>query len=169
MADPYEVAFDMLIADRGSTSAIYFTMSEEDVRLALRQPWTSVGQDAGAVTPDSSGRERGHPRGFGTFPRILGEYVRRDSLLTLENAVRKMTSLAATRVGLDHRGLLEPGMYADIVIFDPATIADRSTYEHPQLLSTGVRYVFVNGAAVLDEGHVTGALPGRALRGPGAR
>jgi N-acyl-D-amino-acid deacylase len=166
--DPYEAAFDILVADRGATSAIYFTMSEDDLRLALRQPWTSIGQDAGAVTPDSTSRGRGHPRGFGTFPRILARYVRGDSLLTLEEAVRKMTSLAAQRVGLGGRGVLAAGMYADVVLFDPATIVDRATFERPQQLSTGVRFVFVNGVAVIDEGVETHALPGRALRGPGA-
>ena len=166
--DPYDAAFDILVADRGATSAIYFTMSEQDLRLALRQPWTSVGQDAGAVTPDSMSRGRGHPRGFGTFPRVLGRYVREDSVLTLEEAVRKMTSLAAQRVGLTRRGLLAPGMFADVVIFDPTTVADRATFERPQQLSTGVRFVFVNGVAVIDDGVETRALPGRALRGPGA-
>jgi N-acyl-D-aspartate/D-glutamate deacylase len=165
--DPTDAAYDILIADRGATSAIYFTMSEDDLRLALRQPWTSVGQDAGAVNPDGTGRGRGHPRAFGTFPRILGRYVREDSVLSLEEAVRKMTSLAARRVGLAQRGLLAPGMYADIVVFDPATIIDRSTFERPQQLATGVRFVFVNGVGVVDDGAPTGALPGRALRGPG--
>jgi dihydroorotase/N-acyl-D-amino-acid deacylase len=165
--DPYEAAFDILIADRGATSAIYFTMSEDDLRLALRQPWASIGQDAGAVTPDSTSRGRGHPRAFGTFPRILARYVRQDSLLSLEEAVRKMTSLAAQRVGLAGRGLLAPGMYADVVLFDPAAIVDRSTFERPQQLSTGMRFVFVNGVPVIDDGAETRALPGRALRGPG--
>lgn len=166
--DPYDAAFDILVADRGATSAIYFTMSEQDLRLALRQPWTSIGQDAGAVTPDSTSRGRGHPRGFGTFPRILARYVREDSLLTLEDAVRKMTSLAAQRVGLTRRGLLAPGMFADVVLFDATAVADRATFEHPQQLSTGMRFVFVNGVAVIDDGVETRALPGRALRGPGA-
>jgi N-acyl-D-amino-acid deacylase len=165
--DPFDAAFDILVADRGGTSAIYFTMSEDDLRLALRQPWTSIGQDAGAVTPDSTSRGRGHPRAFGTFPRILGRYVRQDSLLSLEEAVRKMTSLAAQRVGLARRGVLAPGMYADVVLFDPATIVDHATFERPQQLATGVRHVFVNGVAVVADGVVTGALPGRALRGPG--
>ncbi|HEU4643623.1 MAG TPA: D-aminoacylase [Gemmatimonadaceae bacterium] len=167
--DPYDAAYDILIADHGETSAIYFTMSEDDVRMAMRQPWVAVGQDAGAVTPDSSGHGRGHPRGFGTFPRILGRYVRQDSVLRLEQAVRKMTSLAAQRVGLDERGVLKRGMYADVVVFDPATVIDRATYQEPELFSTGVRWVAVNGVLVLDEGRPTGALPGRALLGPGAR
>lgn len=163
--DPYEAAYDLLVADRGAASAIYFTMSEEDLRLALRQPWTSIGQDASATNPDSTGRGRGHPRGFGTFPRILGRYVREDSLLTLEDAVRKMTSLAAQRVGLRDRGLLRPGYQADVVVFDPARIADRATYERPQLVSVGVRHVLVNGVPVVSDGVVTGRRPGRALRG----
>jgi len=167
--DPFDAAYDILIADHGATSAIYFTMSESDVRLAMRQPWVSVGQDAGAGDPDTSQHARGHPRGFGTFPRILGRYVREDSVLTLERAVRKMTSLAAQRVGLDDRGVLKRGMFADVVVFDPATIIDRATYEHPRELSAGVRWVAVNGVLVLNDGRVTDALPGRGLLGPGAR
>ena len=169
--DAYDAAFDILIADSARTSAIYFSFNEDALRYAMKQPWVSVGQDAGAVSPDSTGkwRERGHPRGFGTFPRILGRYVRQDSVITLEFAIRKMTSLAAQRVGINDRGLLKPGMYADITVFDPNTIIDNSTYENPSQLATGVSYVFVNGVAVLDGGQVTSALPGRALRGPGYR
>jgi len=169
--DPYDAAFDILVGDRGRTSAIYFSFNEDALRYVMKQPWVSVGQDAGAVSPDSIGkwRERGHPRGFGTFPRILGRYVRQDSVITLEFAVRKMTSLAAQRVGINDRGLLKPGMYADITVFDPNTIIDRSTYEMPSQLATGVSYVFVNGVPVVDNGQVTAALPGRALRGPGYR
>jgi dihydroorotase/N-acyl-D-amino-acid deacylase len=135
----------------------------------MKQPWVSVGQDAGALSPDSTGRftEREHPRAFGTFPRILGRYVREDSVITLEFAIRKMTSLAAQRVGIEDRGLLKPGMFADITVFDPATVIDRSTYENPAQVSTGVNYVFVNGVAVVDGGRVTDALPGRALRRQG--
>jgi N-acyl-D-amino-acid deacylase len=167
--DPYDAAFDILVGDRGRTSAIYFSFNEDALRYVMKQPWVSVGQDAGAVSPDSTGkwRERGHPRGFGTFPRILGHYVRQDSVITLEFAVRKMTSLAAQRVGINDRGLLKPGMYADITVFDPNTIIDRSTYEMPSQLATGVSYVLVNGVPVVDNGQVTAALPGRALRGPG--
>ena len=135
----------------------------------MKQPWVSVGQDAGAVSPDSTGKwgERGHPRGFGTFPRILGRYVRQDSVITLEFAIRKMTSLAAQRVGINDRGLLKPGMFADITVFDPAAIIDNATFKQPQQLSTGVTHVMVNGQLVVDAGKVTPALPGRALRGPG--
>jgi N-acyl-D-amino-acid deacylase len=167
--DAYDAAFDILIGDQGRTSAIYFSFNEDALRYAMRQPWVSVGQDAGAVSPDSTGqwRERGHPRGFGTFPRILGRYVRQDSVISLEFAIRKMTSLAAQRVGINDRGLLKPGMYADITVFDPATIIDRATFEQPSQLATGVTYVFVNGVPVVDNGQPTAALPGRALRGPG--
>ena len=169
--DAYDAAFDLLMNDRGRTSAIYFSFNEDALRLAMKKPWVAVGQDAGAVSPDSLGRwgERGHPRAFGTFPRILGRYVRQDSVITLEFAIRKMTSLAAQRVGLTDRGLLRPGMYADITVFDPNTIIDNSTFEQPQQLATGVTHVFVNGVAVLTDGNPTGALPGKALRGSGYR
>lgn len=168
--DAYDAAFDILIADRGQTGAIYFSFDEDALRYAMRRPWVSIGQDAGARSPDSAGNwERAHPRAFGTFPRILGRYVRQDSVLTLEDAVRKMTSLAAQRVGLADRGILKAGMYADITVFDPNTIIDVSTYEDPSHTSTGVAYVFVNGVAVIDEGRLTRALPGRALRGPAYR
>jgi N-acyl-D-amino-acid deacylase len=169
--DAYDAAFDILIADGGRTSAIYFSFNEDALRYVMKQPWVSVGQDAGAVSPDSTGkwRERGHPRGFGTFPRILGLYVRQDSVIPLEFAIRKMTSLAAQRVGISDRGLLKPGMYADITVFDPTTIIDRATFEEPSQLATGVSYVFVNGVPVVDGGQTTAALPGRALRGPGYR
>ncbi len=169
--DAYDAAFDLLMNDRGRTSAIYFSFNEDALRLAMKEPWVAVGQDAGAVSPDSLGHwgERGHPRGFGTFPRILGRYVRQDSVISLEFAIRKMTSLAAQRVGLTDRGLLRPGMYADITVFDPGTIIDNSTFEQPQQLATGVSHVFVNGIAVLTDGKPTGALPGKALRGPAYR
>lgn len=169
--DAYDAAFDLLMNDRGRTSAIYFSFNEDALRLAMKKPWVSVGQDAGAVSPDSLGRwgERGHPRGFGTFPRILGRYVRQDSVISLEFAIRKMTSLAAQRVGLTDRGLLRPGMYADITVFDPDVIIDNSTFEQPQQLASGVTHVFVNGIAVVTDGKPTGALPGKALRGPGYR
>ena len=167
--DAYDAAFDILIADRGRTGAIYFSFNEDALRLAMKQPWVSVGQDAGALSPDSTGKftEREHPRAFGTFPRILGLYVRQDSVISIEFAIRKMTSLAAQRVGISNRGLLKPGMYADITVFDPNTIIDRSTYENPAQLATGVSYVLVNGVPVVDNGQITAALPGRALRGPG--
>src|SRR5205814_3142053 len=122
----------------------------------MRQPWVSVGQDAGAVSPDSTGkwRGRGHPRGFGTFSRILGRYVRQDSVITLEFAILKMTSLDAQRVGINDRGLLKPVMFADITVFDPNIIIDNSTYENPSQIATGVSYVLVTVIQVIDGGHV---------------
>jgi N-acyl-D-amino-acid deacylase len=166
--DPYDAAFDIIIADHANTGAMYFSFDEEALRMAMKEPWVSVGQDAGAMSPDSDGvfRERNHPRAFGTFPRILGRYVRQDSVISLEFAIRKMTSLAAQRVGLSDRGLLKPGMHADITIFNPDTIIDNSTYANPMQLASGVSYVIVNGVPVVDGGKVTSALPGKALRGP---
>ncbi|MBA3644624.1 MAG: amidohydrolase family protein [Gemmatimonadaceae bacterium] len=164
--DPYDAAFDILIADHGNTGAMYFSFDETALRMAMKEPWVSVGQDAGAMSPDSDGvfRERNHPRAFGTFPRILGRYVRQDSIISLEFAIRKMTSLAAQRVGLQDRGLLKVGMHADIAVFDPNTVIDNSTYQNPMQLASGVSYVLVNGVPVVDGGKVTAALPGKALR-----
>lgn len=164
--NPYEAAYDILVTGAGA-SAIYFAMSEEDVAYGLQQPWVSIGQDAGARTPSPDGT--GHPRGFGSFPRILGHYVRDEGVLELEDAIRKMTSLPAQRVGLAERGVLKRGMYADIVVFDPATVKDEATFTDPQRISSGISWVFVNGTAVVENGQPTGATPGRALRGPGAR
>jgi dihydroorotase/N-acyl-D-amino-acid deacylase len=167
-ADDLDALFDLILADSNRVSAIYFLMSEDDVRLAMKQPWVSVGSDHPAFgTTGPFAAFRAHPRGFGTFPRILGRYVREERLLTLEDAVRKMTSLAANRVRLHARGLLEEGFFADVTVFDPAAIEDVATFEDPNRNSTGVRYVLVNGVPVLDDGKLTGALPGRALRGPG--
>jgi dihydroorotase/N-acyl-D-amino-acid deacylase len=167
-ADELDALIDLVVADNGQAGAIYFLMSEDDVRLALQRPWVGVGSDHQAVALDGPLAEgRAHPRGFGTFPRILGHYVRAEGVLTLEQAVRKMTSLAANRVHLADRGLLKAGFFADVVVFDPAAIRDVATFEDPNRLSTGVRYVLVNGELVLDDGRQTGARPGRALRGPG--
>lgn len=166
--NPYDAAFDIIIADHGNTGAMYFSFDETALRMAMKEPWVSVGQDAGAMSPDSDGvfRERNHPRAFGTFPKILGRYVRQDSVISLEFAIRKMTSLAAQRVGLTDRGLLKVGMHADITVFNPDTIIDNSTYQNPMQLATGVSYVLVNGVPVVDGGKVTSALPGKALRSP---
>jgi N-acyl-D-amino-acid deacylase len=169
--DGWDAALDLLMLDRGRPSRISFSFNEEALRMAMQQPWASVGQDAGARSPDSTGSfgVGGHPRAFGTFTRILGRYVREQKLISLEFAIRKMTSLAAQRVGIEDRGLLRPGMFADIVVFDPNSVVDNATYQQPTQLSTGVNYVMVNGVFTLDGGKVTGALPGRALRGRGAR
>ena len=166
--DPIETLFDIVLADRARTGAIYFTMNEEDVQAALRTWWVAVNCDASGVAPDGPfGNDGTHPRAYGSFPRILGLYVRQLKLMPLEFAVRKMTSLAAQRVGLTDRGLLRPGMFADVTVFDPATVSDRATFEKPHQPSVGIEYVFVNGAAVLRRGQVTTARPGRGLRGPG--
>jgi dihydroorotase/N-acyl-D-amino-acid deacylase len=166
--NPMDALFDLVIKDRANTGALYFSMHEDDVRAAVQYPWTSFCTDYGAVAPDGvlSG-ERVHPRVYGSFPRVLGRYVREDGILRIEEAVRKMTSLPAQRVGLRDRGLLRPGMAADVVVFDPETILDLATFENPHQLSRGVRYVIVNGVLVLDDGELTAARPGRVLRGPG--
>jgi dihydroorotase/N-acyl-D-amino-acid deacylase len=168
--DPLDALFDLLVADAASTTAIFFVTSEEDVKVALVQPWVSIATDysgLGTDGPLASGAP--HPRAYGTFPRILGRYVREARLLRLEEAVRKMSSLAAEHVTLRDRGLLRPGFYADVVIFDPDLVSDRATFDEPRRYSTGVEYVLVNGEVVLDQGRMTGALPGRVLRGPGWR
>jgi dihydroorotase/N-acyl-D-amino-acid deacylase len=166
--DPYDVLFDILVADHAKTGAAYFTMSEADVRAAVATPWVGVGMDFGAVAPDGPLQMRVvHPRAYGTFPRILGRYVREEQVLTLEAAVHKMTGVAAERMGLRDRGVLREGAFADITVFDPATVADRATFQNPHEPSVGIRYVLVNGRFTLDDGHLTGERPGRALRGPG--
>ena len=166
--DPYDVLFGILLADHARTGAVYFSMSEADVRAAVAAPWVGVGMDFGAVAPDGPLDMRVvHPRAYGTFPRILGKYVREEHALTLEAAVRKMTGVAAERLGLGRRGLLREGYYADITVFDPATVADRATFAEPHQTSVGIRYVLVNGRFTLDDGKLTGERPGRPLRGPG--
>jgi N-acyl-D-aspartate/D-glutamate deacylase len=146
-----------------SPIAIYFGLREDDLRYAMKQPWVAVGSDSGAVV--GAMRDFGaHPRAYGTFPRILGYYARDEHLFTLEEAVRKMTSLAASRAGFKDRGLLRKGMKADVVVFDPKTIRDVSTYEDPHHFSEGISNVIVNGGIVLRDGTMTGALPGRIMR-----
>jgi N-acyl-D-amino-acid deacylase len=166
--DPRDAVMDLVIADRDQTSVITSIMNEEDVRTALRHPLVGVGTDSGAQAEDGRLSEsKSHPRAWGTFPRILGHYVRDEHLMPLEEAVRKMTSKAAVRVHLNDRGVLRPGMKADIVIFDAATIRDVSTFEDPKHYSTGVKHVFVNGRRVLADGVMTTERAGRPLRGPG--
>jgi N-acyl-D-amino-acid deacylase len=163
--DPFDLLFDLLIDEGGSVGTIYAHHTEEDMNLALRQPWCSIGSDGSAFAVEGPLR-RGHPhpRNFGTFPRVLGVYVRERHVLRLEDAVRKMTSLNAAKLGLTDRGLLRPGFLADVTIFDPENVIDQSTYLEPFQYSEGIRYVIVNGQVVLDDGRHTGARPGRALR-----
>lgn len=168
--DPRDALMDLVVADNGDTSCIIAIMSEEDVRTALRHPLVSIDTDSGAKAEDGPlSVSRSHPRAWGTFPRILGRYVREERLLTLEEAVRKMTSQPAARVGFHDRGILRPGMFADVTVFDPATIRDVATFEDPNHYAIGVRYVIVNGRAVVSGGRITDERPGRPLRGPGYR
>ncbi len=168
--DPIDALCDLLVKDHAGTEVAVFAMSEPDVELALKQPWVSIDNDAGSVSPDGLlGQQHTHPRAYGTFPRILRKYVREDHLLTLPDAIRKFSALPAERLHLGDRGVLKLGLAADIVVFDPATIQDRATYENPNQLSTGMDYVLVNGIPVIAHGRMTGALPGKVLRGPGYR
>jgi len=156
----------LVVAENGRPGKITFSMKEENVSMQFVKPWVVVGTDASGTNPDSSA-ELVHPRGYGSYPKILGRFVREQHLLTLEDAVRKMSSGVATRLSLYDRGLIREGMYADLVLFDPATIIDNATYERPHQVSTGVIDVWVNGVAVVRDTKVTGAKPGVALRGPG--
>ena len=166
--DPREAAMDIAIADHGNSTQVISIMDDADVRLAVTSPIVTFGSDSGAQAEDGPlSKTKAHPRAFGTFPRVLGFYVREQHNMRLEEAVRKMTSLAASRVGLQDRGILRPGMFADITVFDPATIKDVSTYSEPLHYSIGVRFVFVNGRPVVWDGAITEERPGRALRGPG--
>jgi N-acyl-D-amino-acid deacylase len=166
--DPRDAVMDLVIADQGNTDCVISVMSEDDVRAALRHPLVAIDTDSAAKAEDGPlSDSKSHPRAWGTFPRILGKYVRDEKVLTLEEAVRKMTSRPAARVGLTDRGILRPGMMADVVVFDPATIQDKATFEDPNHYSIGVEAVFVNGKAVLAGGKFTSERPGRPLRGPG--
>jgi N-acyl-D-aspartate/D-glutamate deacylase len=158
----------LLVEDASRIDTIYFMMDEANVKKLVPLPWVSFGSDASAQAPGGVFlKTMPHPRAYGTFARLLGKYVRDEKLLTLEAAIRKASHLPATNLGLDRRGLLREGYFADVVVFDPATIADRATYDKPHQYAVGVRHVFVNGKQVLKDGEHTGATPGRALRGPG--
>ena len=165
--DPMDALFDFLIQDP-STGVAVFAMSQPDVTLALQQPWVAIDNDSEGTSPEGLlGQAHPHPRAYGTFPRILAKYVREEKALTLEDAIRKFSALPAQRMRLTDRGVLKAGMWADVVIFDPATVHDRATFDNPNQLSEGIEYVLVNGVPVIDQGKMTGALPGKVLRGPG--
>lgn len=165
--DPIDTICDFLIKDNAATSSVVFGMRESDVELALKQPWVSIDTDYEGTSPDGLlGKDRPHPRAYGTFPRILARYVREQKLLTLPDAIRKFSALAAQREHLADRGVLKQGMWADIVVFDPDTIRDVATFTDPNQLSVGMQYVLVNGVPVIDGGKMTDALPGAVLRGP---
>jgi N-acyl-D-amino-acid deacylase len=165
---PVDVLFDLLLNNRGSVPTIYFHHSEDDMRYALKQPFVSIGSDGRAVTttgPLADGNP--HPRYYGTFPRVLGRYVRDEHVLSMEEAIRKMTSANASKIHIYDRGLLRPGMWADVTVFDPRKVLDNSTWERPHQYSTGIEYVFVNGKLVLEHETHTGEKPGQILYGPG--
>jgi dihydroorotase/N-acyl-D-amino-acid deacylase len=166
--DPIDALCDLLIEDQAYTSVAVFGMAEPDVLLALKQPWVSINNDSQGTAPDGIlGQEHPHPRAYGTFPRILRKYVREEKQLSLEDAIRKFSSLPAQRMHLADRGVLKAGMWADVVVFDPARIRDLATFAQPNQLSEGMRWVLVNGVPVIADGQATGALPGKVLRGPG--
>ena len=164
-ADVFDICFDLLIKEGGKVSCIYFEMREEDVRTVLSNPISMIGSDGSALSPHGTlGRGKPHPRNYGTFPRVLGKYARDERLFPLEEAVRKMTSFPAQKLGLRDRGLLREGFWADMVIFDPARVKDTATFEQPARFPEGIDYVFVNGEMVVCENRHTGALPGKLLR-----
>jgi N-acyl-D-aspartate/D-glutamate deacylase len=168
--DPLDALMDLVIADHDNVGAIYFSMGPEDVKLALQQPWVSIGCDFGAVSPTGPLAEgKAHPRGYGSFPRILGYYVREQKALSMEEAIRKFTSLAAQTVRLKDRGVLAPGNYADVTVFNPDTVSDVATFEDPNRTSRGIEYVWLNGVLSVEHDKVTGNVGGRPLRGPGYR
>ncbi len=166
--DPLETLLDVLVEDNGFTSCAVFGMQEDDVALALAQPWTSINNDSSGTSPEGIlGQEHPHPRAYGTFPRILRKYVREEHRLSLEEAIRKFAALPAQRMRLVDRGVLKLGLWADVVVFDPETVADRSTFAAPNELAVGMRWVLVNGVPVIADGKMTGARPGQVLRGSG--
>jgi N-acyl-D-amino-acid deacylase len=169
-SDPVEVLFDVLIEENGSVSTVFFHHSEPDMQLVMKQPWTSIGSDGSAVSVDGpTGRTHPHPRYYGTFPRVLGRYVRELKVLTLPEAVKKMTSMNADKIGIRDRGRLREGLWADLAIFDADRVIDRATFENPQQYPVGIRYVIVNGTVTVDNERHTGALAGRVLYGPGRK
>jgi dihydroorotase/N-acyl-D-amino-acid deacylase len=166
--DPIDALCDLLIKDGAFTEVAVFGMSEPDVLLALKQPWVSIDNDSQGTSPEGLlGQEHPHPRAYGTFPRILRKYVREENQLSLPEAIRKFSALPAQRMRLTDRGVLKQGMWADVVVFDPAKITDKATFENPNQLSVGMDFVLVNGVLVIEDGKMTGALPGKVLRGPG--
>jgi N-acyl-D-amino-acid deacylase len=166
--DPVETIMDLIAEDESRIETIYFLMSEENVKKAMAKSWISFGSDEAAQAPEGVFlKANPHPRAYGNFARVLGKYVREEKVIPLEEAVRRLSSLPATNLGLESRGVLQEGMFADIAVFDPATIADRATFEKPHQYAVGMKHVFVNGVQVLQNGEHTGAKPGRALAGPG--
>ncbi|MFQ5677605.1 MAG: amidohydrolase family protein, partial [bacterium] len=165
---PAQTAMDLVIEDDSRVSTVYFLMSEENIRKKIAIPWMAFDSDAGSVAPEGVFlKSNPHPRAYGSFARLLGKYVREEKVIPLQEALRRLTSFPANNLGLKKRGLLKPGYFADVVVFDPEKIQDHATFERPHQYATGVQYVFVNGTQVLKEGEHTGAKPGRVVRGPG--
>jgi N-acyl-D-aspartate/D-glutamate deacylase len=168
--DPVDALFDVLVEEGGSVPTVFFHHSEPDMQLVLKQPWTSIGSDGSAVNPEGpTGRSHPHPRYYGTFPRVLGRYARDLKVITLPDAVRKMTSLNADKIGLKDRGRLKEGGWADVTVFNSATVIDKATFENPHQFPVGIEYVIVNGVVTVERGRHTGALAGRVLYGPGKK
>ena len=166
--DPVDTIMNLVLEDRSRVGTVYFMMSEENLRRQIVLPWVSFGSDAASMAPEPPfTKSSAHPRAYGNFARVLGKYVRDDKVLSLPDAIRKLSGLPATNLELDRRGFLKEGMFADVVVFDPATVSDRATFQNPHQYATGMRQVFVNGAQVIRDGEHTGARPGRALWGPG--
>jgi N-acyl-D-amino-acid deacylase len=166
--DPITTIMDVILEDRSRVGTIYFLMSEENVRKELAKPWISFGSDEASQAPEGVFlKSNPHPRAYGNFARVLGKYARDEKVIALPEAVRRLSALPATNLGLDHRGFLKEGMFADVVVFDPATVADRATFDKPHQYAVGMKHVFVNGVQVIKDGEHTGAKPGRALWGPG--
>jgi len=166
--DPVDTIMNLVVEDQSRVGAVYFMMSEENVRRQMALPWVSFGSDAASMAPEPPFTRSGtHPRAYGNFARVLGRYVRDEKVLTIEEAVRKLSGLPAINLDLEGRGFVRPGMFADLVVFDPAAISDRATFEDPHQYAVGMRHVFVNGVQVLKDGEHTGARPGRALRKKG--
>ncbi len=166
--DPAETVMDLILEDRSRIQTVYFTMTEANVKKQIALPWVSFGSDAASMAAEGVFlKSSTHPRAYGCFARLLGKYVRDEKIISLSEAIHRLTSLPASNLELDHRGLLKEGYFADVVIFDPNTIADKATFEEPHQYSIGVKHVFVNGVQVLKDGESTNKNPGRALYGPG--
>ena len=165
-----DTIMNLVLEDRSRVGTVYFMMSEDNIRKELRLPWVSFGSDAGSMAPEPPfTKSSTHPRAYGNFARLLGHYVREEKVIPLEEAVHRLSGLPATNLGLDDRGFLREGMFADVVVFDPAQIADRATFEQPHQYAVGMTHVFVNGVQVLKDGEHTGAKPGRAVWGAGRK
>jgi N-acyl-D-amino-acid deacylase len=166
--DPIETIMDLIAEDESRISTVYFVMSEDNIKKELSRPWISFGSDESSQAPEGAFlKSNPHPRAYGNFARVLGKYSRDEKIIPLGEAVRRMSALPATNLELDHRGFIQEGMFADVVVFDAKTITDHATFEKPHQYATGIKHVLVNGVQVLTDGEHTGATPGRALWGPG--